>query len=93
MNIKCNFRIIVLFLAAVILSAIIYTVNAQSKAEPQSAGGAFLWARDCGRCHNLIAPADFSDRQWEILVHNMRDMGDLAAEDAKKILSFLQSAN
>ena len=62
--------------------------------EPVSAGGgALLWEQNCGRCHNYRTPKQRSDGEWAIIVHHMRVRANLTADEHRKILGFLQSAN
>ena len=56
-------------------------------------GGAQLWADTCMRCHSLRPPTQFSNNEWQIIVHHMRVRADLTGEEEREILSFIQSAN
>ena len=56
-------------------------------------GGALSWSQNCMRCHNLRNPRERSDREWEIIVHQMRVRANLTAEEHRSILQFLKSAN
>ncbi len=56
-------------------------------------GGAQLWSENCMMCHNLRSPSTFSPKQWEIAVQHMRVQANLTAEEARKILNFLQSGH
>jgi hypothetical protein len=64
------------------------TAGAKSKA-----GGAQLWARNCGHCHNIRTPTFYSDAQWEVVLFHMRVRANLTAEEHKEILAFLKSAH
>ena len=55
--------------------------------------GAQLWAENCARCHNLRSPASLSDAEWAVAAQHMRIRANLTAEEHRKILEFLQSAN
>ncbi len=59
----------------------------------QGKTGAQLWAESCNRCHNYRSPSSYSDAQWSVAVHHMRVRANLTAEEEKKILTFLKSAN
>jgi len=52
-----------------------------------------LWAETCARCHNMRDPGSYSDVNWNITVHHMRLRADMNAEESRKILEFLKSAN
>ncbi len=56
-------------------------------------GGAQLWSENCMMCHNLRSPTTFNPKQWEIVVPHMRVQANLTAEEARKILKFLQSGH
>lgn len=56
-------------------------------------GGAQLWAENCARCHNIRSPSTYSDAEWEVSMHHMRIRANLTAEEHKKVLEFLKSAN
>lgn len=56
-------------------------------------GGSQLWAENCTRCHNLRSPSAYSDSEWEVAMHHMRIRANLTAEEHRKILEFLKSAN
>jgi cytochrome c5 len=57
------------------------------------AGGAELWGRNCGHCHNIRSPSSYSDAQWEVVMMHMRVRANLTAEEHQKILAFLKSAH
>ena len=67
----------------------------QTAAEAKSSGkgGAQLWTENCIRCHNIRSPSTYSDAEWEVSMHHMRIRANLTAEEHKKILQFLKSAN
>lgn len=67
------------------------TVVAQVK--DSGKGGSQLWAENCVRCHNIRSPSIYSDAEWEVAMHHMRIRANLTAEEHKKILEFLKSAN
>lgn len=67
------------------------TVVAQAK--DSGKGGSQLWAENCIRCHNIRSPSIYSDAEWEVAMHHMRIRANLTAEEHKKILEFLKSAN
>ncbi|MHC4443281.1 MAG: cytochrome c [Planctomycetota bacterium] len=56
-------------------------------------GGAQMWAENCMRCHNLRHPRERSDREWDLIVHQMRVRGNLTEIEHREILKFLQAAN
>ena len=56
-------------------------------------GGAQLWAENCVRCHNIRSPSTYSDAEWDVAMLHMRIRANLTAEEHRKILEFLKSAN
>jgi cytochrome c5 len=62
-------------------------------AQPILTGGAELWGRNCGHCHNIRSPSSYSDAQWEVVMLHMRVRANLTADEHKKILAFLKSAH
>jgi cytochrome c553 len=77
------------------LAAGVSPASPEKAAASASAGksGNELWAENCVRCHNMRDPSTYSDAQWSVAVHHMRLRADLGAEDSRKILEFLKSAN
>ena len=59
----------------------------------QIARGAKAWANNCGRCHNIRDPKEFSDKDWDVIVAQMRVRAMLPGEVARDILVFLKSSN
>lgn len=56
-------------------------------------GGAQLWRENCMRCHNLRQPRERRDKEWDLIVHQMRVRANLTGREHRLILQFLQSAN
>ena len=61
--------------------------------QKQTKGGSQLWSENCARCHNMRSPSSYSDAEWGVVMHHMRIRAILTAEEHKKILEFLKSAN
>ncbi|HEX9626338.1 MAG TPA: hypothetical protein VGA00_05315 [Acidiferrobacterales bacterium] len=55
--------------------------------------GAKAWSDNCARCHNMREPKEFRDDQWRVTVAHMRVRGGLTGQEARDILTFLQSSN
>lgn len=70
---------------------------ARSADQPEPAGdvvrGAKAWVDNCARCHNMREPGEFNDDQWKVTVTHMRVRAGLTGQEARDILTFLQSAN
>lgn len=56
-------------------------------------GGAQLWSENCARCHNVRSPSSYSDGEWQVAMMHMRVRANLTADDHRRILEFLKSAN
>ena len=66
---------------------------ASSSKAASGKGGSQLWAENCARCHNIRPTTSYSDVQWDVTMLHMRVRANLTAEEHKKILEFLKSAN
>ena len=66
---------------------------AVAESNTSAKGTAQLWAENCIRCHNVRSPSFYSDAEWEVAMHHMRIRANLTAEEHKRILEFLKSAN
>ena len=66
---------------------------AMADAKSSGKGSAQLWAENCVRCHNVRSPSTYSDAEWDVAMMHMRTRANLTAEESKKILEFLKSAN
>ncbi|MAC58390.1 MAG: cytochrome c, class I [Novosphingobium sp.] len=70
--------------------------SADRKAEPdprQFARGAKAWADNCGRCHNIRDPKEYSDRSWNVIVKHMRVRANISGDTADDIAAFLKASN
>lgn len=67
--------------------------DAQKSDAGSFARGAKAWADNCGRCHNLRNPKEFSDAQWKVIVSHMRLRAGLTGQEERDILKFLQGSN
>src|SRR5258707_668525 len=65
----------------------------KSQARVSVQSGATLWGQNCGHCHNVRSPDSYSKTQWEVAMLHMRIRANLTAEEHKKILDFMKSAN
>lgn len=61
--------------------------DATPSAEVQQGGE--LFAANCGKCHKLFAPADFSDEKWKQLVPPMAKKAKLDETQGDKILQYV----
>jgi len=84
-------------LTPVILFYFILTIGNLSvyaeETENNKLSGAELWSQNCSRCHNMRAPQEFNDSQWNIIMAHMRSVGNIPGEQAREILKFLQETN
>ena len=90
-----------LFLSGTVISAILLSAAAiaqtaavSSTPDPlQIARGAKAWSENCGRCHNLRDPKEFSDKNWDVTVDHMRTLAPLPGAVARDIKAFLKASN
>lgn len=59
----------------------------------QIARGAKAWAQTCGRCHNIRAPKELTDEEWEVSVTHMRVRANLPGDMVRDIIVFLKASN
>jgi mono/diheme cytochrome c family protein len=57
------------------------------------ARGARAWAENCGRCHNLRDAKEFSDKNWDLIVAQMRVRANIPGNVADDIVVFLKASN
>lgn len=57
------------------------------------ARGAELYGQICGRCHNLRAATERTDREWVTIMFHMRVRANLSRSQSDAILAFLQATN
>lgn len=63
------------------------------KGTDEGPDAAKLWAQNCTRCHNQRPAKEYSDAQWDAIMHHMRVRGNLTGGDARLIAEFLKGAN
>ncbi len=57
------------------------------------ARGSQAWADNCSRCHNIRPANELRDDQWLTTVFHMRVRAGLTGQEARDILTFLQTSN
>lgn len=67
--------------------------SAQTPDPMRLARGAKAWADNCGRCHNIRSPREFSDKNWSLIVKHMRVRANIPGKTAEDIELFLKSSN
>lgn len=55
--------------------------------------GEKVYNQNCSRCHAERQATERTDLQWKIIAAHMRVRANLTAEEAQKVLEYLQSAN
>jgi len=55
--------------------------------------GVQIWGENCMRCHSTPSPAAYNDVDWQTIGLHMRMRGNLTADETKKVVEFMQSAN
>lgn len=86
---------IVAWVATVIIASTIVATGADGKKtdKPKERTGTELYAINCSRCHAERYPRERTDAQWKTIMLHMRVRAQVAGDDAKKILSYLQENN
>jgi len=59
----------------------------------QIARGAKSWAQTCGRCHNIRAPKELTDEEWEVSATHMRVRANIPGDMIRDIVAFLKASN
>jgi len=83
--------LIILVVGICLVGFTLHSCKASEKVMAKS--GAQLWGENCKRCHNTPTPTDYSDVSWDVIGTHMRLRANLTAEEARKVIEFLQSAN
>jgi len=81
-----------LIISLVLFPGVINAAEDGSKAGDISRG-AQQWANNCARCHNMRDPKEFRDDEWKPIIQHMRVRAGLTGQQARDILTFLQSSN
>ncbi len=55
--------------------------------------GSRTWAQNCSRCHNIRSANELRDDQWLTTVFHMRVRAGLTGQEARDVLTFLQTSN
>ncbi len=55
--------------------------------------GERLFQRTCARCHNAMEPDERTNRQWEMIVPQMREIANITREEARAIIAYLVAEN
>ncbi len=84
-------------LASLIISVFAGTVSQaaeSAKKDPlQIVRGAKSWAKNCGSCHNIRAPKDLTDEEWEVSALHMRVRANIPGNVIRDIIVFLKASN
>ena len=92
MNIEHGYGKVLALLAGLMIGGCAGPETGTAKA-PASKGAARLWAENCNRCHNIRPAGEFSDAQWDVIMHHMRVRANLTGEEHRQILTFLKASN
>lgn len=81
-------------LALVLLALGPVQAGEQKTTDPAQVGrGAKAWVDNCTRCHNMRAPGDFEDYEWDVIVNHMRVRANLPGDIARDVKAFLKASN
>jgi mono/diheme cytochrome c family protein len=53
--------------------------------------GRKLYVNNCGSCHNLYMPDQYSKKEWETVVPRMQKKAKITDQQAQAILNYLKS--
>ena len=94
MNIFKKLILTTLFSAMITGPGIAYAEEKPDQTDPaQFARGAKAWAEQCGRCHNVRAPAELNDSDWHVSVTHMRVRANIPGDMIRDIQAFLKASN
>lgn len=86
--------IITAALMTFVSAGIVAEAAEKTKKDPmQLARGAKSWVQTCGRCHNIRAPKELTDEEWEVSATHMRVRGNLPGDMVRDIIVFLKASN
>lgn len=77
----------------VAVASFAFADDAKAPATKKKLTGEQLFAMNCARCHTERYPTERTDAQWKTIMLHMRTRARLPADDAKKILKYLQDNN
>lgn len=91
-------KIVKYIMAAALLTSVSAGIAAEAaekaKKDPmQLARGAKAWAQTCSRCHNMRAPKELTDEEWEVSATHMRVRANLPGDMVRDIIVFLKASN
>lgn len=86
-------RLKVLLITVTIISGWILGSFVSSLFAGEEITGEQVYKNTCGKCHSERAPKERTDAEWKLLVTQMRVAAALTAEEARKVLQYLQDNN
>jgi len=86
-------RIKTIFVLALPLAVGLFLAGSCMSSKVSMRSGAQLWGENCIRCHSTPSPAAYNNVDWATIGLHMRVRANLTAEETRKIVEFLQSAN
>jgi len=88
-----NLLSIAMTIAVFLIITSLYTACKSAKEITSGKGGAQIWGENCMRCHSTPSPVSYNDVDWQTTGLHMRLRGNITAQETKKVIEFLQSAN
>lgn len=61
------------------------------KLTPELAEGKLLFENNCGKCHKLFSPEDFSKEEWQPIVMRMQKKARITDEQRDLVYNYLVS--
>ncbi len=90
---KIEFRVLRNTIAACLVAAAFPAGAFDYPEAGDFARGSKAWAQNCARCHNIRSASELRDDQWLTTVFHMRVRAGLTGQEARDILTFLQTSN
>ena len=63
---------------------------AESPTRGDASRGVRIWANQCGRCHNMRLPDEFSAQEWHVIVSHMRVRAGLTGQQVRDINAYVR---
>lgn len=90
---KSRLKLISIFIGIFLymVMAPIYALGGAVTGTGDATRGAHEWVNNCGACHNLRSPTEFTSLNWETIIMHMRIQAGITGQVARDIYAFLAS--
>ena len=88
---KSRLKLIAIFIGIFLYAGIApaYALGGAISGSGDATRGAREWANNCGACHNLRSPTEFTGGNWETIIMHMRIQAGVTGQVARDIYAFL----